>query len=239
MTDAYQLLGPDAKQERLQGVLYDLLDADDTLLLGSTACHVEELAVAISQAGSNYGLSLHWRKTQALSVCTSTPLRRPDGSVIEDTGSLLYLGGLLTSCAGSQSELSRRLGLASAAFHTLRRLWNHSNVSRQDKLKYFQCFVVSILTYGLSTVYFTQAQMRRMDGFHARCLRRILCIPAAFVSRVSNRSVLEAAQAKPLSELLMDRQLQLFGRVLRSDIGDPLRKNTLTERDAIDLNSWV
>ena len=74
MTDAYQLLGPDAQQERLQGVLYDLPYADDTLLLGSTACHVEELADAISQAGSNYGLSLHWRKTQALSVCTSTPL---------------------------------------------------------------------------------------------------------------------------------------------------------------------
>ena len=45
--------------------------ADDTLVLGSTACHVEELAVAISQAGSNYGLTLHWRKIQALFICVN------------------------------------------------------------------------------------------------------------------------------------------------------------------------
>ena len=239
MTDAYKLLSPEALQAHEQGDLYDLLYADDTLVLGCTACHVEELAVAISQAGSNYGLILHWRKIQALSICANTQLRRPDGSVIEDKGNMLYLGGLLTSVSGSQSELSRGLGLAGAAFKALRRLWNHSSVSKEAKLKYFQCFVLSALTYGLSTLAFTQAQKRRMDGFHARCLRRILRIPAAFISRISNRSVFEQAQAAPLSQLLLDQPFRLFGRVLRADIGDPLRKNTLTERNDNFFNSYV
>ena len=223
MTHAYQLLGTDARQEHKDGALYDILYADDTLLLGSTACHVEELAAAISQVGSNYGLALHWQKTQALSVCTSAQLHQPDGSIIDDKGSLLYLGGTLTSSAGSHSELSRRLGLGGSGFHALRKLWNHGNVSQRAKLHYFQSLVMSVLTYGLSTLAFTRVQKRRMDGFHARCVRRILRIPAAFVSRVANRVVFERAQVKPLSQQLLDRQLLFFVRILRAGIGDPVR----------------
>ena len=52
-----------------------------------------------------------------------------------------------------------------------------------------------------------------MDGFHCRGLRRILGIPAAYISRVSNSDVLRAAGARPLSKQLLERQLRLFGRL--------------------------
>ena len=93
MSDAYDLLGQSAREDRQQDLLYDILYADDTLLLGSAACHVEELAKAVATIGSQYGLSLHWQKTQALSVGTTTRLRRPDGTVVKDSGSMIYLGG--------------------------------------------------------------------------------------------------------------------------------------------------
>ena len=96
----------------------------DTLIVGNGVAHVEELARAVERAGSNYGMKLHWGKTQALSIGTSSRIRRPDGTTIEDTGSLLYLGGLLTA------ELSKRLGLASGDFQRLQRVRDR-NVSRQ------------------------------------------------------------------------------------------------------------
>ena len=47
-----------------------------------------------------------------------------------------------------------------------------------------------MLWYDLETTWLNAAMRRRMDGFHARCLRKILKIPAAYVSRVSDDSVL-------------------------------------------------
>ena len=171
-----------------------------------------------------------------LHKCTAAS---PNGSIIDDKGSLLYLGGTLTSSAGSHSELSRRLGLGGGGFHALRKLWNHGNVSQRKKLHYFQSLVMSVLTYGLSTLAFTRVQKRRMDGFHARCLRRILRIPTAFVSRVANRVVFERAQVKPLSQQLLDRQLLLFGRIFRAGIGDPVRKYTLTDLDTNYFDAYI
>ena len=66
---------------------------------------------------------------------------------------------------------------------------------------------------------------RRLEGFYARCLRRILRIPAAFVSRVSNKVVFQRAGVQPFTEQLLYRQLLLLGKVARSPETNPLRED--------------
>ena len=226
MHDAHNTLSPAAKEAVRSGRLSDVLYADDTLLIGSASEHIEELARAIEQAGAQYGMTLHWGKTQALSVCTTQRLTGSDGKPVEDRGALIYLGGLISSDGKVDSELSRRIGLASAEFRNLRRLWNHSNLSQKQKLAYFQTFVVSRLRYGLCTTWLVKAQQRRLDGFYARCLRRILGIPAAFISRVSNAEVFSRAEVKPLTAQLLRHQIHLLGRVGRSPKDSPMRRHT-------------
>ena len=68
-------LGPLAAQAFVEKNLFDILYADDTIILGTSAPHVEEFAAAVERAGLEFGMSLHWRKTQALSVCTETRLQ--------------------------------------------------------------------------------------------------------------------------------------------------------------------
>ena len=68
-----------------------------------------------------------------------------------------------------------------------------------------------------------KADRRRLDDFHARCLRIILKIPAAYYSRVSNASVLRSAERASASTLLLRRQLVHLGKVLRSSPGTVLR----------------
>ena len=50
-------------------------------------------------------------------------------------------------------------------------------VPLRDKVQFFNAFILSKLRYGLSSVWLVAAQRRRIDGFVARCLRRILNIP--------------------------------------------------------------
>ena len=104
--------------------------------------------------------------------------------------------------------------------------WSHANVSQQDKLTCFNSFVVSRLLYALSTMQLVRSQRRRLDGFYARCLRRVLHIPAAFVSRISNSVVFKRASVQPITEQLLRKQLVLFQQVATAPQGDPLRRDT-------------
>ena len=70
----------------------------------------------------------------------------------------------------------------------------------------------------MGTLY-TKSEMRRLDGFQAKCLRHILGIQPPRLSRVSNHVVLEAAFCKPASRLLLQKQLILVGKVLREPRG--------------------
>ena len=152
MQDARALLSLPALAAIQSGSLSDLLYADDTLIIGESAELVTEYGEAVEKAGAMYGMTLHWGKTQGLSVCTAEQIRRPDGSFIADNGSIEYLGALLTADGRVDSEISRRIGTAAGYFRQLQKVWNHSSVTLQDKLHFFDAIVVSRLQYGLATL---------------------------------------------------------------------------------------
>ena len=117
---------------------------------------------------------------------------------------MLYLGALISNDSRVESELSRKIGAAKADFNQLQQFWAHSSVSIRSKLQYFNVFIVVKLRYGLATVWLVTAQRRRLDGFVARCVRRILRIPSAFMSRVSNAVVLKWAGLKPFCSTVVE-----------------------------------
>ena len=80
------------------------------------------------------------------------------------------------------------------------------------------------MTYGLQTACPNLAERRRIDGLQARCLRRILRIPHAYYSRVSNRTVLERAGHRPITESLLREQMIYMGQLARRRDDDPARQ---------------
>ena len=95
---------------------------------------------------------------------------------------------------------------------------------RRRKIEVLQAMIMSRLLYGLSTAWANVAEVRRLNGFQARCLRPIMGIKPAFISRVSNASVLFQAGQVPLGKQLQRQQLLLYGKVARSPATDPLRQ---------------
>ena len=53
---------------------------------------------------------------------------------MEESGVLEYLGALITADGRVDSEISRRIGIATGDFWQLQKLWSHSNVTIKDKL---------------------------------------------------------------------------------------------------------
>ena len=114
-----------------QGSL-ELFYADDTLLMCVSGNALERFLAAVSSAGENYGLELHW----AL------------GQVAASEGQVQHCSA--QACIAG--ELARRRGIAAGECRKLSRLWRHSRLGRARKVEFFAAIVVSILLYGLGRV---------------------------------------------------------------------------------------
>ena len=226
LQDAVDTLSPEAKLAYERGDLADVVYADDTLLLSASDAHLAEYLNAVALAGHRYGMELHWNKFQLLPIQCSPSLHTPDGTSLPSKARMEYLGTVLTDDVHDNHELVRRIALAKKDFLALSNVWKRSALTWRRKLAIYAALVESRLLYSLSSLCFTAAQQRQLNGFQNRCLRTIIGVEHSFVSRVSNAEVLRRSEHRPATELLQRRQLQLLGKVLRSPEGHPLRTAT-------------
>ena len=111
-------------------------------------------------------------------------------------------------------------------------VWKHANIAKQRKYAICMSCVISKLLYGLESLWLLQADLQRLDGFFARCLRKIAGILPSFYSRVSNEKVLQKFDATPLSVVLKRRQVMLYGKLVKKPA------DSLTRRVAIEDGSF-
>ena len=206
------------------GVISELIYADDTLLVGSHAGTIQRFLHCIIERGQEYGLELNWQKLELLSARSGGTINTTDGKPLQAKPSIIYLGSSVAADGDVTSEMLRRMGLAQKEFELLRRVWSHTRLSAKEKYRIYEACVISRLLYGLQVLCLGQAALRRLDGFHARCVRKILGIQHAYWSRISNETVLERMQAPKLSALLLEQQLLFLGKLARRPVFCPVRQ---------------
>ena len=204
-------------------VTRSLLYADDTLIIEADAEIAQYFMECISRAGAEYGLQFNWSKLELLRARHEGHVHTATGERVKEKDSIVYLGGLLSADGRIHLELSRRLGMATADFSRLEVVWKHANITRQRKVQIYKACVLQKLLYCLHTAWLTQAERRKLDGFHARCVRKVYGIQHSYISRVSTSEVLEQASIAKLSAVLLERQLHLFAKVARKPDDAPER----------------
>ena len=171
--------------------------------------------------------------------CTSGGQRMnitaPDGSFLTCKRCISYLGSYLDASGTAGPEICRRLGEAKGQFDKLAKVWRHSTLRTQQKIRIFQACVVSKLLYCLHTMWLNKAELRKIDGFQARCLRSILRIPPPYISRISNATVLQRGRCKCLSAILKFRQLLLFQSI--AVLPDDVRRRCIFQPSRFILQS--
>ena len=111
-------------------------------------------------------------------------------------------------------------------------------VSLKWKLRIFDAVIISKLLYGLEAIPFTEQDCKQLDTFQYRGLRKILGIKHSYWSGVKNKHVLLAANQRaktegkqntriPISERLVNRQVKLYGHLVRADGDDLMKKVTM------------
>ena len=107
--------------------------------------------------------------------------------------------------------------VARSDLKNLERVWKHANIPQHRKILFFDTCVGSQLLYCMHTAWLNRAGLKKLDGFHARCLQKILGIPHPFISRVSN--------------CVTCRQLMLFHKVMTLPPNDA-RRTCMFEADS-------
>ena len=131
------------------------------------------------------------------------------------------------------------MGDAWNVFLNLEQVWKHAHIPQKRNLEIYQGLVVPRLMYGLDSLWLRKADRARLDSFHVKCLRSVHGIGHSYWSRVSNADVLAVAQTRPLSSVLLQRQLILYGKLARMPEGAVQRQTLFDSSSNMAPKNYV
>ena len=127
--------------------IQDLLYADDTLLINYRSEHIQKHMDAIISTGTEYGLEINWQKVDMMGVRCHPIVSNMSGTHIDQKMSLQYLGASISVDGSIQSEVNRRIGMATSDFKMISVLWviimtffRLEKYRQTGMLLFFQCF---------------------------------------------------------------------------------------------------
>ncbi len=166
---------------------------------------------ALEHEAMVYGLTLNISKSEHLIQPgqEGNNLTFSSGDPVPTTTCSKYLGSQITWQKPTDTALTARFGLASAAYKSLRTIWN-SRLTIRVKLRIFQSVIVSTLIFSLDSLTMLPKHFRRLNSFFFRLLRRVVGVKAAYISRVSNITVWElAGHPTTPAQIILQQQTKL------------------------------
>ena len=179
--------------------------ADDIDFISTTNIDVGEIQKILDK----HSLSVNVEKTEITVLA-----KEKDGwKTTKKVGSLI----------GNKEDVERRKQLSTVALHKLTNVWiRNEKIKRETRVKLYKSLVKSVLLYNCGTWALTQTDEKRLDAFHRKQLRRVLNIHYPTV--ISNTSLYDKCNERPLSLQILDSRWQLFGHILRRDSNIPANR---------------
>ena len=211
---------------------------DDTNLAATVPRVVQIMLHAVQREALFYGLCLNVLKTFLIRIGGARHVRAP---VIRDLGghpvpvvdSERTLGFDLGPKVSTKSVVSKRGRTMLGRMNQYKIVWQ-SNLSIKKKVEKYTALVVNKGIWGLHLLPLTRSDVAHLEYIHARCLRRILKIKAAWWSRISNSEVLRKAKCAPILHHIRRKQLALLGHILRRPFDDPDRLSCFEPNTHLD-----
>jgi hypothetical protein len=123
------------------------------------------------------GFHININKTKGMRVNTSDIQKfRLEETEIEEVGSFVYLGCVVSENGGTEEDVASRIEKANGVFVQLYPLWRNNNISKGVKIRIFNTNVGSVVLYACETWKNTNQITKRFQIFINKCLRRIMNI---------------------------------------------------------------
>jgi len=149
-------------KERLEDLDY----ADDICLLAQRFCDMEEKLKRLKEEAELVGLQININKTKGMSVNTSYMQKfRLGEAEIEEVGSFVYLGSVVSESGGTGEDVASRIKKANGVFVQLYPVWRNLNISKEVKVRIFNTNVKPLLLYACEIWKTTNQITRRLQMF--------------------------------------------------------------------------
>ena len=200
-------------------IIRELLFADDCALAAHTLDEAQTLLDRFVAASRRLGLCVSLKKTEALFQPSPDgtyipPLVTIDNTPLPVADTFCYLGSRIQRTGSLDEEITARLAQASSAFGRLRkRLWDDHGIRTDTKVAVYRTVVLTSLLYSSESWTLYRRHIKKLDGFHMRCLRRILNMK--WQDKVPNTTILEKCGISGVEAILLRNQLRWCGHVHR------------------------
>ena len=190
--------------------------ADDLAVLSTTHRSLQEKTNRLHCFAKQTGLNISTTKTKTLYINATTP--EPiivDGEPLEKVEDFTYLGSIVSIDEATHKDINTRLGKAQGAFASLRPIWRSKQLRLETKIRIYSSNVKSVLLYGSECWRVVQSDMKRLDAFNTRCLRRICGI--FWPNIISNKDLYKTTKTRCLTDEIKCRRMRWLGHVLRME----------------------
>ena len=198
----------------------ELQYADDCVLVADSVEGLQRVLAKSAELYKKLGLQINIQKTEymkhtAMPVEVSQP-PSIDGEPLKEVLSYKYLGSHISANCSLDDEISHRLGQANGAYGRLRtRVFENHDLTLSTKIMVYHAVVISALLYGSEAWTLYQRQVKLLEQFHMKSLRKLLGV--TWRDRVSNLEVLRRTSCVPLESILHRNKLRWVGHVIRMD----------------------
>ena len=209
--------------DRPRGIQWTLLShlesldfANDLAVLSTTYRHLQEKTNRLSCFAKHTGLNISTTKTKTLFINTSTtePILA-DGELLEKVDKFTYLGSIVSTNEATHNDINSRLGKAQCAFAVFRPIWRSKQLRLKTTIHIYNSNVKSVLLYGSEYWRVIQSDMKHLDAFDNRCLRRICGV--YWPNVISNKDLFKVMKTRCLTDDIKCRRMRWLGHVFRME----------------------
>ena len=195
--------------------LFDLDFADDIALICDKETDLQSCTNDLVSQAQRVGLRLNAKKCEVMSNMEIAMDLKINNETVKNTHYFTYLGSKINDRGDVKEEIRVRLGKANSAFGRLTKVLKSKEMALNTKISIYSTIVLPILLYGSETWQMYIADIKRLNAFHQRCLRRILGI--TYKDRVKNEVILDRTNQRQLTDIIQERRLRWLGHVFRMD----------------------
>ena len=201
--------------------LRDLLYTDDCALTACSQEDLQELTDHFSSAANKFGLTISLKKTEVMHQPAKkgrylNPRILINGKNVKCVNEFTYLGSIVSRDNSLNPELNTRIARANSSFNRLNeRLWRKSGIRLCTKVMVYKAVVLSSLLYGSEAWTLNAKQIKRLEMFHQKCLRKICRI--RWYHKIPDYEILERCQVGSLQSFLDRNKLRWTGHVIRME----------------------
>ena len=144
--------------------------------------------------GAKYGLKLNRSKCEAMHITQAANIHFANQDQVRRKDMVKYLRCHLNQQSNYQKELNHRISNCMAVLKRLDLFWRHSDCPISVKLVVLDATIRTKLLYGFDSAQLNEPQLKTLDTFHLKALRKILRMTTTFVNRQNtNHAVISKA----------------------------------------------